>query len=49
MLRHGGDGHRSQCFADTDTDDDAYREPKSDANSYALDAYSHADTGWVLL
>jgi len=43
MLRHGGHGRRGQSFAD------AYTESKFDANSYAVDAYSHADTGWVLL
>jgi hypothetical protein len=39
MLRHGGHGHRSQCFANTDTDagghSDAHRYVNTDGHRYA--------------
>ena len=33
MLRHGGHGHRGQCFADTGTD--TYTESKFDPHTNA--------------
>jgi hypothetical protein len=49
MLRHGGHGHRSQCFANTDTDagghSDAHRYVNTDGHRYVnTDAHTNTNT-----
>jgi len=55
MLRHGGHGHRSQCFANTDAGghSDAHRYVNTDGDRYVntdghryvnTDAHAHTNT-----
>jgi len=47
MLRHGGHGYRSQCFANTDTGghSDAHRYVNTDGHRYVnTDAHAHTNT-----
>ena len=49
MLRDGGHGRRSQCFANTDTDagahSDAHRYVNTDGHRYVnTDAHAHTNT-----
>ena len=47
MLRHGGHGHRSQCFANTDAGghSDAHRYVNTDGHRYVnTDAHAHTNT-----
>jgi len=49
MLRHGGHGHRSQCFANTNSDagghSDAHRYVNTDGHRYVnTDTDAHTNT-----